>query len=470
MYYLCTMLTEEPKYEEWLTIIVNTRLLFDKMDDIETMMGNHSIHSNGIKRCFSTSQKMRSAFRDLKVEVSLMTDGALALDNVMEQYREAWSFYKAYLSRRSNPNDVALELLKYCYYPYQKEGLGKQKLTIFEQAVEHDICVPFLVLMLLKAIPGYDSREGDAVNMPRLHEQAMQLLETFTQESTMFDVLPAIMRVREEGYKNRLMLLYHFSYILDTFEAYATTQNLYDTSANLKRKQVDLDLDGYWNECRGADNSTEFWEIESASNIGSFFATHWHKGSDNTLTGIRYTMFTSEADDGNIIVYIVHPESIKHRMKGLDYTDRDHAWYKTPRPASDTPKELPLSRAIASSEWQPYINLTRVTDDSVIEQYNRWMDKCEIVKHFADCEYEFYSNLYAITQNALYIPTDKSNEYYKIPRDVYDGFERIQLDDNVGTLKMGGKTYLAFDEFLLYIGTSKKDLKKYGITKVDCIE
>ena len=54
--------------------------------------------------------------------------------------------------------------------------------------------------------------------------------------------------------------------------------------------------------------------------------------------------------------------------------------------------------------------------------------------------------------------------------DAYDGFERIQLDDNVGTLKMDGKTYLAFDEFLLYIGTSRKELKKYGITKVDCIE
>ena len=98
------------------------------------------------------------------------------------------------------------------------------------------------------------------------------------------------------------------------------------------------------------------------------------------------------------------------------------------------------------------------------------MDKCEIVKRFANCEYEFYLNLYAITQDALYIPTEKANEYYKVPRDAYDGFERIQLDDNVGTLKMGGKTYLAFDEFLLYIGTDKKELKKYGITRVDCID
>ena len=470
MYYLCIMLTEEPKYEEWLTTIVNTRLLFDKIDKFEDMMGNHSIHSNGVIRSYSTPQKLRAAFRDLKVEVALMTDGVLALDKVMEQYKEAWKFYKENLSRRTNPNEMALELLRYCYYPYRKDGLGKKKLSIFEKIVENNICVTFLVLMMLKAIPGYDSREGDVDNMPRLHEQALQLLETFTQESTMFDMLPAITKVRNEGYKNRLMLLYNFSYILDTFDAYATSQNLYETSSNLKQKQIGLNLDGYWNECGGHLDNTDFWELESASNIGTFFATHWHKGADNTLTSIKYTMFTSEADDGNVIVYLVHPESIKHRMKGLEYTDSDHTWYKTPRPDSDSPDDLPLQRLIASSKWQPCLHLTRVTDSSVIEQYNKWKEKCEIVKRFADCDYEFSTNLYAITRNALYIPSDNPNEYYKVPKDAYNGFEQIQLTDNVGTLKMNGKTYLAFDEFLLYIGTSKSELKKYGITKVDYID
>ena len=463
------MITEEPKYEEWLTTIVNTRLLFDTMDDFESMMDNRSIHSNGVKRCFSTPQKMRSAFRDLKVEVLLMTDGALSLDEVMEQYKEAWKFYKTHLSRRTNPNNVALELLRYYYYPYQKDGLGKKKLSIFSKIVKYDICVPFLVLMLIKAIPGYDSKDGDAVNMAHRHEQAMQLLEAFTNENTLFDVLPVITRFRNDGYTNRLMLLYHFSYILDTFESYATSQNLYETSTIFKQKLVDLNLQGFWNECGGHADSTEFWEIEQI-NAGSFFATHWRKGADNTLTGIKYTMFIYEAEDNNLIVYLAHPESIKHHMKGLEYTDRDHIWYKTARPVSDTPYEFPLSRAIASPEWQSHINLTRVTDDTVIEQYNKWSDKCEIVKRFADCEYEFFLSMYAITQNAIYISTDNTNEYYKVPKDAYDGFEQIKFGDNVGTMKMNGKVYLVFDEFLLYIGTSRHELKKYGITKVNRID
>ena len=72
------MITEESnKYEEWLTTIVNTRFLYNTMYEIEAMLDNHSIHSNGIKRSFSSPQKMRSAFRDLKVEVFSLTDETL---------------------------------------------------------------------------------------------------------------------------------------------------------------------------------------------------------------------------------------------------------------------------------------------------------------------------------------------------------------------------------------------------------
>ena len=45
------MITEEQnKYEEWLTTIANTRLLFNTVEEMENYLDNHSIHSNGIKR------------------------------------------------------------------------------------------------------------------------------------------------------------------------------------------------------------------------------------------------------------------------------------------------------------------------------------------------------------------------------------------------------------------------------------
>ena len=92
------MSTEESnKYEEWLTTIGNTRLLFNTVEELENYLDNHSIHSNGIKRSFSSPQKMRSAFRDLKVEVFSLTDETLLLDRVLIKYKKSWDFFKTFL-------------------------------------------------------------------------------------------------------------------------------------------------------------------------------------------------------------------------------------------------------------------------------------------------------------------------------------------------------------------------------------
>ena len=66
------MKQEPQKYEEWLTTIANTRFVFNTMEELEEMLGNYAIHNNGIRRCFPTGQKLRAAYRDLKVEVELI--------------------------------------------------------------------------------------------------------------------------------------------------------------------------------------------------------------------------------------------------------------------------------------------------------------------------------------------------------------------------------------------------------------
>ena len=108
------MIKEYDKYEEWLITIANTRLIYNTMDELEDMLDNHSIHNNGIKRCFASSPKMRAAFRDLKVEVSLMTDENVTLDRFLERYKKTWTFYKTYLSRRADPEKTAMEILCFC--------------------------------------------------------------------------------------------------------------------------------------------------------------------------------------------------------------------------------------------------------------------------------------------------------------------------------------------------------------------
>ena len=275
------MKEETAKYEEYLTIIANTRLIYNTMEELENKLDNYSIHNNGIKRCFTTLQKMRSAYRDLKVEVELMTDGIVNLDRLIMHYRKAWDFFHENLYRRANPEQVAKELLLYCYPPYIRSGISTRHSSIYQQVVEQDINVPLLLLMLMKSIPGYGSKEGDANDMTMQFERVMAFLQDFTGNNPGFSMLPTITRAREEQNKSRLMLLFHVSNVLDTYESYANGSNIYDIARDLKARYVHLDIAGFWNECGGKLHNTDFWQIENTMSHGSYFITSWHKDADN---------------------------------------------------------------------------------------------------------------------------------------------------------------------------------------------
>ena len=376
------MRQEQEKYEDWLTTIANTRFVFNTIEELENFLEAPSIHSNGIKRCFTTPQRMRSAFRDLQVEVEQMTDGVILLETALKQYQKAWSFYRDNLSRRSNPFAVALELLRFCYPPYSGAELRKSKSDIFSKALEKDINLPFLILMLLKVIPGYDSKDGDVVDFSHQYEYAMTLLEKFTEGGELFSTLPAITAARDEPNKSRIMLLCHVDKILNTYESYAEQDNIYDVSREMKASYVNLNIEGFWNECGGKPLYTSFWQIENAIADGSYFATYWSKDSTGNLTGIRYTLFLIEGIQKGIIAYLLHPEAIKHRIKGQAYNDSDQVWYKTAMPADDTPDTLPLVRLMPSSVWNAKIDLCRVTDAETLAIYDQWMKTCRIEKPF----------------------------------------------------------------------------------------
>ncbi len=459
---------EASRYEEWLSTLSNTRFIYNTMSELERMLDNNAIHNNGIKRCFSSLPKLRSAYRDLKEEVAIMTNWTINLDSLMEDYKIAWTFFSKNLNRRANPEKLALELLSFCFPPYSSNGITTKRLSIYRQIVEQDISIPFILLMLMKVIPGYDSKDGDVNDMPEQYERIMTLLQNFTRNESEYSIMPAINLAREETYKSRLMLLFHVSKILDIYNSYNDISNIYDTATNLKAGLINLDIAGYWNESDGKLCNTDFWQIEETDNYGTYFMTSWHKDAKNSLSGIRYTLFILDGDDGNFIYYILHPKAILHKMQGLAYEDADHVWYKTAL-LSFRPDELPLQRLIKSTEWKPTINLGRCKDEKVVSQYDRWINNLKIVKPFKHLEYNFYPNLYAITKTHLYIPSDNDGEYFKVPKTAYEGFENIHMGDNIGTMNMNGKTYLVFDELMLYIATTKNELEKYNIEIVSSI-
>ena len=464
------MTQEQQKYEEWLTTIANTRLLFNTVSELEDFLDAPSIHSNGIKRCFISLQRLRSAYRDLLVEVDSMTHGSLFLDDIMTQYRDAWIFFRNNLARRSDPSAVALELLRFCYPPHDVEKIAKSKLAIFEQVNEQNISVPFLVLMLLKIIPGYDSKVGDVTDMPQLYKKAMDFLLEYTQDGSILSVQPSINLAQQEENKSRIMLLYHFKNIISTFIGYSDQENLYETSSLLKENTVDLDIDGFWSEREDNVCNTNFWQIQCLTNSGGYFAIRWSKDSCNRLVCVRYTMFLFQTVDGALCAYMLHPCAIMRRIKGENYKDRDQVWYKTLMPDSPSPSSLHFCRVHSSKEWSSFFKLTRITNDDTIRTYSHWLDTLRTENQYQQFEYTLRPSIYAITHDHIYIFDHADEMFFQVPRDSDNGFDRISLNDTVGIMEMNGKRYLVFDELMLYIQILKSNLQEYGIKKVENVE
>jgi len=226
---------------------------------------------------------MRAAFRDLKEQVRLDTDEVIDLEELLEEYSEAWHFYDKHLARRANPEELAFQLLLFYYSPDPPTNLNSRTSQIFQQVLAQDISIPFLISFLLKAIPGYVSRDGDATDMSHKYEAVMQLLERFTSNTRVFTSLPALVKARQEKKKTRLMLIYHTREVLEIYNDLTHPQGIYDTADYVKQQTMALDLDGFWNECKGRNEHTHFWQFVEADNNTGHFMFHWEKLADGTM-------------------------------------------------------------------------------------------------------------------------------------------------------------------------------------------
>lgn len=462
-----TTVSEESKYLEWLNVVANTRLVFNTMSELEDYLDNKNIHNNGIKRCFNTEQKARSAFYDLSKYAEEVTLDILDLETTMRQYMRASTFYQKKLSRKKNPEKVAVDILKYFYPCWEEEKYTKSMLYILEEIKEENYSIPILVLLLTKAWYGYESKGGDVKDFADSYNKVISLIDDFTKDSGYFASMPSISEAKQELYKTRLTLLSHIKVVLSSYSDFASPDSIFELAQSFKEDLVDIDIEGYWNECGGRAVRTDFWHIEKTSDVGVYFANKYNKKQNDTIEIMRYVMQIAKSYAG-LIIYILHPQAPKHFLNGLPYDEEDHCFYHTESPQDwDDVKEINLTKHINYKGWDNRINLTKVTDKKLIKEYDSLIDTCTIVNKYEEWEYEFLLNLYAITREAIYIATADGNKFYKVPISLQESFSKITIDSRVGLIVMKKTTYIAFDEFMIYIPV--KRIKKYGIEVVDII-
>lgn len=457
-----------PKYLEWLTVIAKSRLIFNTMEELETYLDNHNIAANGMKRVYPTEQKQRSTFNDLYMYVRKMSDCSIKLDRFMKDYEKASDFYRMRLSRRKHPEKIAAAILRY-FYSSEDDDCSKSLLGIMEEIENEDINITMTVMLLLNALGSYNSKGGDLTDFGERYDTVMNLLEEFTKECPYFEKIPALTEAMHEKGKTRIILYKHVETILSLFSSYNSSTDIMELSEIMKEKRIPLNIAGFWNECGGRADRTDFWMIEDTIDEGLYFATKYNKLSSGKIEKTRFSMTFSANPDGRILMYMMHPKSPKHFLAGIPYDESDHVWYMMDMPSdwSDV-GEMRFLKRMPYKSWQTELNLTKVTDEKTLDVYKALLEKCEIVNPYEEWEYEYLRCLYAVTREALYIESENDGKLYKVPIGLRKVFSGFGLDSNVGRITMNGKIFLAFDDIMWYIPKNK--FKKFGITEVEWIE
>ena len=148
-------------YEERLGVIVYARLLFNTKKELAEFIGYPSLNNNSILKCLGGGKEkfekyeknVRKAYRDLRAEASLATQGRVDLNEFLHEYAAATAFYKQPLSRRQQPEAWATLLLHHVYGLPAAEPLTAMQRSLLAAVDAAAVDVALLILLLLDALP-----------------------------------------------------------------------------------------------------------------------------------------------------------------------------------------------------------------------------------------------------------------------------------------------------------------------------
>ena len=318
--------SERPKYLEWLNTIANARLIFNMLDELEDYLDNHNIRTNGVKRCYNTEQKARAAFADVCLyveETAKMTSSDFCI--MMEYYKKTSEYYRTKLSRKKDQEEIIRTILRNYFLEPKSRNCTPSMQIIMEELINKDIDIPILVLLLSKGWSGYDSKDGDVTNFLQTYNQVIQILSEYAEECACIQPFPPIIAAKKEANKSRLTLAIHVRNIIEKIREFSSPDAIFQTVH--KEKNLDLNIEGYWNECGGKAERTDFWHIERTPNIGLYYAIRYEKKEGCKVERTRYSIDFAEDDYGNVTVLIVHPQAGRHYLEDYEYDESEHCYY-----------------------------------------------------------------------------------------------------------------------------------------------
>lgn len=456
--YICIKIaTMSQNTNEYLRIIERTRLLCNSSDELGKLVGFSIGSGNGLARMGGKSPFLKDAiFRELAYLVE--EDYELDLQQVLNTYIEVDQIIDKY-GTILKQNSVPYSLIRYFYG--DADMTDDISMIVDKMEGRH---IPIIILMILGALPRISSKGGDVKDIENCYKKAFKLLRDTVCTNTPFKVLPALIQMEDEQRRdpsvmNRIHLIYSFNTVLNAYGRLSTRMRLVQTNKELEDAIVFPDIEGLWVE---DDVSTVFWRYVKIAN--GYKLRRYHLNEE--LKELRYTEFFMKFYDSpdSSWAAILHPKSIEYLLNGRP-TPNQYISYVAFDLADD---QLTFEPLFEEGRWFNVRKLKRSKHASYLEKILR-NDRYIKIDECQEYSYEFIFQLSAITNYHVFIDTPDGH-YYKVPKSLNECLESIAINDDVGVIRFGNKTYLAFDSCNLYYDVSTpQKLADLGIEIVDSV-
>ena len=467
-------------YGSLLATIANSRLLFNTKRQLGDYIG-FSLEVNSITKIRSSFQR-KAIFAELAQEFGNLGTYEYTLVQLIEQYELASTFYVD-VAERYFKTDRDQRLMLLLHYRFGKAELPQEQplrevmASIYNKEKDDErVSVVFLLLLSLHVLPKFTARGGDIDNLMDDIDTVFDFLRRFVNECGVMPNLPLVQInhdiLREAKANDGAQLSLYCRAILINMTHEILNRNRYCCHPILTQQYINeldatanpLYLDGLWVENEG--NDTVFWKLQKTGRNSTFATRYMFSHDTQSGNYVRYYM-TFYTDNNGCTISM--PQLSYHIIKqGIpDFTWV--AWYDSFVDDEEDTQHMEFERLTANPNLPAKLSLHRVNSDKTLELYQKILDTYDIKDLYPECHYDFALSSSAITRNAIYIEAD--NGYFRIPFDSNPNFEGASLDDKIGMLTMGNRTYIAFDERGIYLDVTDVDeaKEKYNITLHDSI-
>ena len=410
-------------------------------------------------------------------------DNTASLKNFLDEYALTSEFYvnedlrrKKYLCNQ----DSVLSIVESIYFTHvlpEDRKLAKLVDMLYDPESDRlkipGINIAILALMLLKIIPGYNSRNGEVEDIGNDYSRVCSLIDQFYLNANIECNL--FRKNIEDKIKEGKIRLNRVCII----EVLDVCMNNVDFSRNHRHELHELyryyNIDGLWVES-GKDQPTVFYNIYFNG------MTYNMEMVDISKRPVQYILFGVETIydeyEAKIEFITAHPRGRTRLVQGkavgvLDYSVHNlELLDEFGNPDFENPVMLKLTDVYVHPNYDFHVKMLHKASESLDKLFESTVTSCECCDRYANYRtvYDVGTCILAITQNHIYVKARENNFVYRIDKEKYEykNISSVRIDSPAGIATVASDgPYIGFESIGLYIDVKDENtLHNKGVKKI----